>query len=52
MVPKDVIAKSITTFHRFVFDVSKGKVAGTASGMPVIKLTTLVASPARRARRC
>jgi deazaflavin-dependent oxidoreductase (nitroreductase family) len=40
MVPKDVIAKTITSFHRLVFDVSKGKVAGKASGMPVVKLTT------------
>jgi deazaflavin-dependent oxidoreductase (nitroreductase family) len=40
VIAKDVIAKSITTFHRFVFDVSKGKVAGKASGMPVVKLTT------------
>jgi deazaflavin-dependent oxidoreductase (nitroreductase family) len=40
VIAKDVIAKSITTFHRLVFDVSKGKVAGKASGMPVLKLTT------------
>lgn len=41
MVPKDAITKAITTVHRVVFDVSKGKVAGTASGMPVVKLTTI-----------
>ena len=41
MVLKDVIAKGITTFHRTVFDLSKGKVAGKASGMPVLKLTTI-----------
>ena len=41
MVLKDVIAKAITTFHRSVFDLSKGKVAGKASGMPVLKLTTI-----------
>jgi deazaflavin-dependent oxidoreductase (nitroreductase family) len=41
MVPKDAIAKAITSFHRFVFDVSKGKVAGKASGMPVVKLATV-----------
>ena len=41
MVAKDVIAKAITTFHRFVFDISKGKVAGTTGGMPVVKLTTI-----------
>jgi deazaflavin-dependent oxidoreductase (nitroreductase family) len=39
--PKDAVAKAITTFHRLVFDVSKGKLAGKASGMPVIKLTTI-----------
>ncbi|HEX3087450.1 MAG TPA: nitroreductase family deazaflavin-dependent oxidoreductase [Ilumatobacteraceae bacterium] len=41
MVAKDVIAKAITTFHRFVFDISKGKVAGSTGGMPVVKLTTI-----------
>jgi deazaflavin-dependent oxidoreductase (nitroreductase family) len=41
MVLKDVIAKAITTFHRSVFDLSKGKLAGKASGMPVLKLTTI-----------
>jgi deazaflavin-dependent oxidoreductase (nitroreductase family) len=41
MVLKDVIAKAVTTFHRTVFDLSKGKVAGRASGMPVLKLTTI-----------
>ena len=41
MVPKDVIAKAITSFHRLVFDVSQGRVAGKAGGMPVIKLTTV-----------
>jgi deazaflavin-dependent oxidoreductase (nitroreductase family) len=41
MVPKDAIAKAITSFHRLVFDMSKGKVAGKASGMPVVKLTTV-----------
>jgi deazaflavin-dependent oxidoreductase (nitroreductase family) len=40
MVPKDAIAKAITSFHRLVFDLSKGKVAGTTSGMPVVKLAT------------
>ena len=39
--PKDVIVKAVTTFHRVVFDVSKGKVAGTTGGMPVVKLTTI-----------
>jgi deazaflavin-dependent oxidoreductase (nitroreductase family) len=41
VVLKDAIAKTITTVHRFVYDVSKGKVAGTTAGMPVIKLTTI-----------
>jgi deazaflavin-dependent oxidoreductase (nitroreductase family) len=41
MVPKDAIAKAITGFHRLVFDLSKGKVTGKASGMPVLKLTTI-----------
>ena len=41
MVPKDAITKAVTTVHRLVFDVSKGKIAGKASGMPVIKLTTI-----------
>jgi deazaflavin-dependent oxidoreductase (nitroreductase family) len=39
--PKDAVAKVITGFHRLVFDVSKGKVLGKASGMPVLKLTTV-----------
>ena len=41
MVPKDVVARAITGFHRLLFDLSKGKVIGKASGMPVIKLTTI-----------
>jgi deazaflavin-dependent oxidoreductase (nitroreductase family) len=41
MVPKDAIFKVVTGFHRLVFDVSKGKVAGKAMGMPVLKLTTI-----------
>ena len=48
MVLKDVIAKAITTFHRSVFDLSKGKVAGKASGMPVVKLTTIGRKSAQR----
>ncbi|MGZ4739443.1 MAG: nitroreductase/quinone reductase family protein [Ilumatobacteraceae bacterium] len=39
--PKDAVAKAITGFHRVVFDLSKGKVAGKAAGMPVVKLTTI-----------
>ena len=41
MVPKDVVAKAITGFHRLVFDLSKGQLAGKAGGMPVVKLTTI-----------
>ena len=39
--PKDLIAKCVTTVHRTVFDISKGRVAGGAMGMPVVKLTTI-----------
>lgn len=39
--PKDAMAKVLTGFHRLVFDVSKGKLLGKASGMPVVKLTTI-----------
>jgi deazaflavin-dependent oxidoreductase (nitroreductase family) len=39
--PKDAVAKAVTGFHRVVFDVSKGKLVGKASGMPVLKLTTV-----------
>jgi deazaflavin-dependent oxidoreductase (nitroreductase family) len=41
MVPKDAIFKVITKFHEVVFDLTKGKIAGKASGMPVLKLTTI-----------
>ena len=39
--PTDAVFKVVTTFHRTVFDLSKGKLAGKASGMPVLKLTTI-----------
>jgi deazaflavin-dependent oxidoreductase (nitroreductase family) len=39
--PKDAAFKIVTGFHRAVFDVSKGKLLGKASGMPVVKLTTI-----------
>ncbi len=39
--PKDAVSRAVTGFHRAVFDVSKGKVAGKAAGMPVVKLTTI-----------
>lgn len=38
--PKDAVFKVVTRFHRTVFDLSHGKLAGKASGMPVVKLTT------------
>jgi deazaflavin-dependent oxidoreductase (nitroreductase family) len=41
MVPKDALFKVVTGFHRTVFDLSKGKLAGKAGGMPVVKLTTI-----------
>jgi deazaflavin-dependent oxidoreductase (nitroreductase family) len=41
MVPKDAIFKAITKFHQVLFDLTKGKIAGRASGMPVVKLTTI-----------
>ena len=41
MEANDVIAKVVTRFHQLTFDASKGKVAGTVSGMPVVKLTTV-----------
>ena len=37
----DIVFKLVTRFHRAVFDVSKGKLLGKASGMPVVKLTTI-----------
>ena len=48
MVPKDVISKAVTSFHRLVFDLSKGKVVGKVSGMPVLKLTTIGRKSAQR----
>jgi deazaflavin-dependent oxidoreductase (nitroreductase family) len=41
MVPKDAIFKAVTKFHQVVFDLTKGKLTGKASGMPVVKLTTI-----------
>ena len=39
--PKDLIFKVFTGIHRTVYDLSKGKLAGKAAGMPVLKLTTV-----------
>lgn len=41
MILKDSVFKAVTRFHRLVFDVTKGKLAGKAMGMPVLKLTTV-----------
>ena len=37
---RDVVFKVVTRFHQVVFDLSKGKLAGSAGAMPVLKLTT------------
>ncbi len=39
--PKDVLAKVITTLHRFVYDLSDGRLAADVANMPVLKLTTV-----------
>ena len=39
--PKDAVAKVMTSFHRAMFDLSHGKLAGSLAGMPVVKLTTV-----------
>ncbi len=39
--PKDAVFKVVTGFHRVVFDLSNGKLLDKASGMPVLKLTTV-----------
>ncbi|MFN8052655.1 MAG: nitroreductase family deazaflavin-dependent oxidoreductase [Acidimicrobiales bacterium] len=38
---KDRINKVWTGFHRWVFRTSRGRIAGTAFGMPVVMLTTI-----------
>jgi deazaflavin-dependent oxidoreductase (nitroreductase family) len=40
-VSKDTVFKVVTRFHKIVFDLSKGRLTGKASGMPVVKLTTI-----------
>jgi deazaflavin-dependent oxidoreductase (nitroreductase family) len=40
-LPKDLIFKVVTTIHRAVYDLSKGRLGGTTLGMPVLKLTTV-----------
>jgi len=39
--PKDLMFKLFTGIHRTVYDLSNGKLAGKAMGMPVLKLTTV-----------
>jgi deazaflavin-dependent oxidoreductase (nitroreductase family) len=48
MDAKDVVTKMVTRFHQLTFDVSQGKVAGTVSGMPVLKLTTVGSKSGQR----
>ena len=40
MNAKDIAARAITSFHRFVLRVSGGKIANTGFGMPVVEITT------------
>jgi deazaflavin-dependent oxidoreductase (nitroreductase family) len=37
---KRTVQRAVTGAHRQVFDLSHGRLAGQASGMPVVKLTT------------
>jgi deazaflavin-dependent oxidoreductase (nitroreductase family) len=37
---KDTINRLWTGLHKAIFDGTKGRIAGTAFGMPVVKLTT------------
>ena len=46
--PKDAVFKIVTSFHRVVFDLSKGRVFGNGMGMPVLKLTTVGRKSGRR----
>lgn len=40
MRPKDAVARLVTGLHEQVFRTTKGRVAGSALGMPVVMLTT------------
>lgn len=40
MTTKDRLFRALTVVHRGVFDATNGRVAGRASGMPVLVLTT------------
>jgi len=48
VVAKDAVTKFVTRFHQLTFDLSKGKVAGTVGGMPVVKLTTVGSKSGQR----
>ena len=48
--PKDLVFKVVTRIHRAVFDLTQGKLAGSASGMPVVKLTTVGRKSGQRQR--
>ncbi len=37
---RETLLKLVTGFHRLVFTVSNGRIAGRGSGMPVLMLTT------------
>ena len=37
---KDLVAKVLTTAHRQLFDLTKGRLGGELAGMPVLVLTT------------
>ena len=38
--PKDTVARLVNTFHRTVFNTTKGRLLGKLGGMPVVMLTT------------
>jgi deazaflavin-dependent oxidoreductase (nitroreductase family) len=40
MTAKDQVFRGLTVVHRSIFNASKGRVGGKASGMPVVLLTT------------
>jgi deazaflavin-dependent oxidoreductase (nitroreductase family) len=40
MTTKDQLFRGLTVVHRSIFNASKGRIAGNASGMPVVLLTT------------
>jgi deazaflavin-dependent oxidoreductase (nitroreductase family) len=40
-VVKDFAARAVTTFHRTLFNATRGRVGGKLGGMPVVQLTTI-----------